>query len=53
MPVTRNEIGGEYVFQNLFFESIKSKFFQIWSSVTGYGELNVCFEPVRVGEIFE
>ena len=23
--------------------SLNTKFFQIWSSVTGYGELNVCF----------
>ena len=32
--------------------SLKSKFFQIWSSVTGYGELCVCFSPIRIGEIF-
>ena len=25
---------------------------QIWSSVTGYGELGVCFQPIRIGEIF-
>ena len=24
-------------------DSLIAKFFQIWSSVTGYGELNVCF----------
>ena len=29
-----------------------TKFFQIWSSLTGYGELNVCFYPKRIGKIF-
>ena len=28
------------------------KFLQIWSSVGGYGELCVCFRPIRNGEIF-
>ena len=32
--------------------SLNTKFFQIWSSVTGYGELCVCFYPIRIGEIF-
>ena len=32
--------------------SLKSNFFKIWSSVTGYGELNVCFKPIRIREIF-
>ena len=32
--------------------SLNTKFFQIWASVTGYGELNVCFYPIRIGEIF-
>ena len=31
--------------------SLNTKFFQICSSVTGYGELCVCFQPIRVGEI--
>ena len=25
---------------------------RVWSSVTGYGELCMCFQPVRIGEIF-
>ena len=29
-----------------------AKFFQIWSSVAGYGELCVCFELIRIREIF-
>ena len=33
--------------------SLNTKFFQIWSSVTGYDELNVCFQPIRIGENFE
>ena len=32
--------------------SLNTKFFQIWSSVTGYGESCVCFQPIRIGEIF-
>ena len=32
--------------------SANTKFFQIWSPVTGYGELCVCFQPIRIGEIF-
>ena len=32
--------------------SLNTKFFQIWPSVTGYGELNGCFQPIRIGEIF-
>ena len=32
--------------------SPNTKFFQMWSSATGYGELCVCFEPIRIGEIF-
>ena len=28
--------------------SLNTTFFQIWSSVTGYGELNVCFQPIRI-----
>ena len=32
--------------------SLNTKFFQIWSSVTGYGELCMCFQPIRIGEIF-
>ena len=32
--------------------SSNTKFFQIWSSATGYGELCVCFQPVRIGGIF-
>ena len=31
---------------------LNAKFFQIWSSVAGYGELWVCFQPVRIGDIF-
>ena len=31
---------------------LNTKFFQIWSSVTGYGELCMCFQPIRIGEIF-
>ena len=31
--------------------SLNTKFFQICSSVTGYGELCVCFQPIRIGEI--
>ena len=31
---------------------INAKFFQICSSVIGYGELCVCFQPIRKGEIF-
>ena len=34
------------------FLTLNTKFFQIWSSVSGYGELCVCFQPIRVGEIF-
>ena len=29
-----------------------AKFFQIWSSVVGYGELSVCFYPIRIGKTF-
>ena len=32
--------------------SLNRKFFQIWSSETGYGEFCVCFQPIRIGEIF-
>ena len=32
--------------------SLNTILFQIWSSVTGYGELCVCFQPIRIGEIF-
>ena len=32
--------------------SLNTKFFQIWSSATGYGELCVCFLPIRIGEMF-
>ena len=32
--------------------SLNTKFFQIWSSATGYGELWVCFWPIRIGEMF-
>ena len=32
--------------------SVNTKFFEIWSSVTGYGELCVCFQPIRIGEVF-
>ena len=28
---------------NIFIGSLIAKFFQIWSSVTGYGEVCVCF----------
>ena len=31
--------------------SLNTKFFQIWSTVvTGYGELIVCFQPIRIGD---
>ena len=29
-----------------------AKFFQIWSTVAGYDELSMGFEPIRDGEIF-
>ena len=32
--------------------SLNIKFFKIWSSVTGYVELCVCFQLIRIGEIF-
>ena len=32
--------------------SLNTNFFQIWSSLIGYGELCVCFQPFRIGEIF-
>ena len=32
--------------------SLNAKFFQIWSSVAGYGELWVCFQAIRIGDIF-
>ena len=32
--------------------SLNRKFFQIWSSEAGYGEFCVCFQPIRIGEIF-
>ena len=37
------------------FDAIGSfaRFFQIWSSAAGYGELCLCFSSVRIGEIFE
>ena len=31
---------------------LNAKFFQIWSSVADYDELWVCFQPVRIGDIF-
>ena len=42
----------EIVNESVVISSLNTKFFQIWSSVTGYGELNVCFQPIRIGEIF-
>ena len=32
--------------------SLNTKFLQIWSSVTGYGELCAFLQPIRIGEIF-
>ena len=32
--------------------SLNTKFFQIWSSLTGYSELCMCFQQIRIGEIF-
>ena len=29
-----------------------AKFFEIWSTVAGYDELCMSFEPIRNGEIF-
>ena len=34
-------------------DSLNAKFFQIWSSVAGYGELCVSFKPIRMGKYFE
>ena len=32
---------------------LNAKFFQIWSlTVAGYGELWVCFQPIRIRDIF-
>ena len=33
--------------------SLNTDFFQIWSSETGFGELCVCFYPIRIVEYFE
>ena len=33
----------EIVNESVVISSLNTKFFQIWSSVTGYGELNMCF----------
>ena len=32
--------------------SLNAKFFQVWSSGAGYGELCVCFQAIRIGDIF-
>ena len=34
-------------------DSLNAKFFQIWSSVAGYGELCVSFKPIRMEKYFE
>ena len=43
-----NKLQKSYTFDVI--GSLNAKFLQIWSSVACYGELCVCFQPMRIGE---